>query len=80
MDHDQRFKTLIREFFVDFLDLFFRDWAVRLDLRTVQWLDKELYPDPPEGTRHKLDLLAKVPVAPAFDPQVTEWLGWVLKH
>jgi hypothetical protein len=74
MDHDQRFKTLIQEFFVDFLDLFFRDWAVRLDLRTVQWLDKELYPDPPEGTRHKLDLLAKVPVVPAFDPQVPESL------
>jgi hypothetical protein len=74
MDHDQRFKTLIREFFADFLHLFFRDWAARLDLRTVEWLDKELYPDPPEGSRHKLDLLAKVPVDPEFDPQLSESL------
>jgi hypothetical protein len=37
MDHDQRFKTLIREFFADFLHLFFRDWAARLDLRRA-WM------------------------------------------
>lgn len=40
MDHDQRFKTLIREFFNDFLLLFFADWAARLDLSSVEWLDK----------------------------------------
>ena len=32
MDHDQRFKTLIREFFADFLSLFFAACAARLDL------------------------------------------------
>lgn len=31
MDHDLRFKTLIREFFVEFLRLFFGLWADRLD-------------------------------------------------
>jgi hypothetical protein len=60
MDHDQRFKTLLREFFADFLRLFFADWAARLDLSAVEWLDKEVFPDPPEGTRHALDLVAKV--------------------
>ncbi len=74
MDHDQRFKTLIREFFAEFLDLFFCDWAVRLDLSSVEWLDKELYPDPPEGSRHKLDLLAKVPVNQVYDPRFAESL------
>ncbi len=74
MDHDQRFKTLIREFFAEFLDLFFCDWAVRLDLSSVEWLEKELYPDPPEGSRHKLDLLAKVPVNQVYDPRFAESL------
>jgi hypothetical protein len=60
MDHDQRFKTLLREFFADFLRLFFADWAARLDLSAVEWLDKEVFPEPPEGTRHALDLVAKV--------------------
>ena len=71
MDHDQRFKTLIREFFADFLLLFFADWAARLDLSAVEWLDKELYHDPPEGSRHTLDLLARVPIVEAADPAVT---------
>jgi hypothetical protein len=63
MDHDQRFKSLIREFFADFLRLFFDVWAARLDLTAIEWLDKEVFPDPPEGTRHSLDLVARVPVA-----------------
>lgn len=49
MDHDQRFKTLIRAFFGDFLRLFFEDWAERLDLTNTEWLDTELYHDPPAG-------------------------------
>lgn len=60
MDHDQRFKTLIRTFFADFLRLFFAAWAARFDLDTLEWLDTELLPDPPEGTRHHLDLVARV--------------------
>lgn len=59
-DHDQRFKTLIREFFADFLRLFFRPWAERLDCTTIEWLDKEVFPDPPEGSRRALDLVAKL--------------------
>ena len=60
MDHDQRFKTLIREFFADFLRLFFAVWAERFDLEKVEWLDKEVLPNPPEGSRHLLDLVAKL--------------------
>lgn len=71
MDHDQRLKNLIREFFVDFLRLFFAEWAARLDLSAVQWLDKELYPDPPEGSRHEMDLLGQVPIVAPAEPPVT---------
>ncbi len=60
MDHDQRFKTLIREFFADFLRLFFAVWAERFDLDRVEWPDKEVLPNPPEGSRHLLDMVAKL--------------------
>jgi hypothetical protein len=42
VDHDQRFKELLREFFADFLHLFFADWAKRFDLTRIDWLDQEL--------------------------------------
>src|SRR2546429_1534638 len=61
MDHDQRFKVLIQEFFVEFLLLFFAAWAERFDCSAVEWLDKEVFPDPPEGPRRTLDLVGKLP-------------------
>jgi hypothetical protein len=36
MDHDQRFKKLIQTFFAEFLMLFFRPWAQRLDATAVE--------------------------------------------
>jgi hypothetical protein len=68
-DHDQRFKTLLQEFFADFLRLFFALWAERLDCSAVEWLDKEVFPDPPEGARHVLDLVAKLPTRQAVPGQ-----------
>lgn len=78
-DHDQRFKELIREFFPDFLRLFFADWAARFDLSAVEWLDKELMPEPPDGERHLLDLVAKVRavVSEAGTP-IPPTDGWVV--
>jgi hypothetical protein len=35
MDHDQRLKVLLQEFFADFLALFFGLWAERLDTSAV---------------------------------------------
>lgn len=80
-DHDQRFKAMIREFFADFLRLFFADWAARFDLDRVEWLDKEVLPDPPEGSRHLLDLVARLRTrepAAGHDPAVPDaWLALV---
>ncbi|MBO0699863.1 MAG: DUF4351 domain-containing protein [Zavarzinella sp.] len=80
-DHDQLMKALIREFFADFLRLFFADWAARFDLTHVEWLDKELLPDPPDGSRHLLDLVAKLRTkepAPGHDPaDASAWLAVV---
>ncbi len=80
-DHDQRFKTLIREFFGDFLRLFFADWAARLDTEKVEWLEQDLFLDPPDGPRRVLDLVAKLPtragVPPLQSGEQTHWLALV---
>ena len=34
-----------------------------MDADAVEWLDQELFPDPPEGTRHSIDLAGGVPVS-----------------
>ena len=81
LDHDQRFKTLIQQFFAEFLRLFFAPWADRLDCDAVEWLEKEVFPDPPEGPRHVLDLVAKLPtrqsVAGQRPGEPEHWLALV---
>jgi hypothetical protein len=81
MDHDQRFKNLIQAFFGEFLLLFFKAWAERLDATAVEWLDKEVFPDPPEGPRQVLDLVGKLPTrqgVPGQRPGEAErWLALV---
>src|SRR5437660_10175180 len=80
-DHDQRFKTLLQEFFGDFLRLFFAPWAERLDCSKVEWLDKEVFPDPPQGGRSVLDLVGKLPARrdiPGYPPdENATWLALV---
>ena len=82
MDHDQRFKAMLREFFPDFLRLFFPEWAARFDLTRIEWADQELLPDPPDGERHVLDLVAKVRAVESPDGTPTPPAdGWaVLVH
>lgn len=79
MDHDQRFKELLKLFFADFFRLFLTAWAARFDFTQVTWLDKEVFPDPPQGERNILDLVAQVPTreaVPAARPGMPEaWLA-----
>src|SRR5262249_46792559 len=35
-------------------------WVERLDFAQVEWLDKEVFTDPPQGERRSLDLVAKL--------------------
>jgi hypothetical protein len=67
-DHDQRFKTLIKLFMPEFVKLFFPATAAKLDFSDVNWLDKEVQPDPPEGKVHELDLVAKLRSLEPVDP------------
>lgn len=59
-EHDQRFKTLLREFLPEFLRLFFPDRAAAFDLDRIEWLDKEMFVAPPHGETMELDLVAKL--------------------
>ena len=81
MDHDQRFKELIKTFFADFLRLFFAAWAARLDADAAIWLDKEVFPDPPDGARRVLDLVAQLPTRAPIDGttagKAESWLALV---
>jgi hypothetical protein len=59
-EHDQRFKTLLREFFIQFLLLFFPLRAARFDLTAIHWHETELILDPPQGDVLTVDLLAEL--------------------
>jgi hypothetical protein len=69
MDHDQRFKTLLQAFFTEFLLLFFAAWAKRLDTAHVEWLQQEVFPDPPQVERRLLDLVGKLATREAVPGQ-----------
>ena len=61
-DHDQQFKTLIREFLREFIRLFFPDWSERFDFDKIEWLDKEIFLDPPQGETRGPGPWRRVPV------------------
>src|SRR5262245_32611555 len=62
MDHDQRFKGLVPTFLAGFVRLVLPDWADRFDYGRVEWLQTEAFLDPPQGEKHDLDLVAKLPI------------------
>ena len=67
-DHDQRFKALLHEFLADFLRLAVPEWADRFDTSAAEWLEQEVFPDPPSGDRRAADVVAKVPLRPGVEP------------
>src|SRR5262245_7749309 len=58
--HDQRFKALLKAFFPELLRCFFPQYAAGLDFSQIEWLDKEVLVDPPQGDVYVLDLVARV--------------------
>jgi len=64
VDHDQRFKVLLKAFFAEFFRTFFPEWADRFDFSRVDWLEQEVFTDPPRGERRSLDLVARLPLRP----------------
>jgi hypothetical protein len=60
--HDRRLKTLLRELLQELMGLRFPNWMTRFDFARVQWLEQEVFIDPPHGERREMDLVARVPV------------------
>jgi predicted transposase YdaD len=60
MDHDRLFKELLTNFFFEFIELFVPQMAAEMDRSSIEFLDKEVFNDPPTGDRHEVDLLVKV--------------------
>jgi hypothetical protein len=76
-DHDQRFKVLLEAFFRDFLELFYPEIAACFDLSTVEWLQQEVFADPPQGERLALDLVAKLRATQALAVNEQSGATWM---
>ncbi len=53
-------KGVLRRFLREFLELFFRDFAARLDFESLELTDKELFKGFPDGARRTPDLVARI--------------------
>ena len=77
-DHDQRFKTLLREFLPEFIGCFFPQWFDRFDFAHTEWLEQDAFLDPPDGEHKIFDLVAQVRTVEPVEPGKSECL--VLIH
>ena len=59
-DHDQIFKTLVKEFFKEFLDLFLPEISEEIDFSRVEFLEQEFFTDINRGRKKLMDIVAKV--------------------
>jgi hypothetical protein len=59
IDHDQNFKTLIKAFFREFMELFLPREAALIDFSRIEFLEQEVFTDAPKGKRKRLDLVVK---------------------
>jgi hypothetical protein len=80
-DHDQLLKSFLKSFLAEFFAIFFPDWAARFDFSHVEWLDQEVFPDPPDGSRHVVDLVAKLKTKHSMGPDAgrpsDKWLSLI---
>lgn len=60
MDHDQRLKLLVQALFSHLIRLVLPGWWDRFRFDAVEWLQQEVFLDPPQGETGAIDLAAKV--------------------
>ena len=60
MKHDQYWKTILRIFIREYMELFFPEQAKRLDFKVVRNVDKQLFTDLPEGRMREPDIVVEV--------------------
>jgi hypothetical protein len=58
-DHDGLFKKLLRLFFVEFVEVFLPDVNEYLDRDSIEFLDKEVFPEMGEDLSREMDLVVK---------------------
>jgi predicted transposase YdaD len=58
INHDQLFKELLTNFFVEFLTLFFPSVLEYLDTDSIQFIDKEIFTDIAQGDKKIMDVVA----------------------
>lgn len=58
-DHDGLFKKLLRTFFLEFVDVFLPDVAEYLERASIEFLDKEVFPELGEEFVREMDLVVK---------------------
>ena len=63
IDHDRLFKELITNLFIEFLEQFAPAVAASIAPDYLELLDKEMVADVVAGTKHEVDILAKVRIA-----------------
>ena len=59
IDHDQIFKTLLKSFFQEFMELLLPDEAAAINFAELTFLEQEIFTDLARGRRKQLDLLVK---------------------
>ncbi len=60
INHDQIFKTLIENFFREFMELFYPKLADEIDFSSVDFLREEIFTDLMRGEKRLLDLVVRV--------------------
>jgi Domain of unknown function (DUF4351) len=61
-DHDGLFKKLLRTFFVEFVEVFLPDVSQYLDKTSLEFLDKEVFPELDEEFSREADVVVKAKV------------------
>ncbi|MBM3947478.1 MAG: hypothetical protein FJ315_08820, partial [SAR202 cluster bacterium] len=59
-DHDQLFKRLFEAFLPQYVELFYPEFAGRMDFSRIVFHQQDLYTDHPVGDRYVLDVVAEV--------------------
>jgi len=62
MDHDQLFKGILRQFFREFMLLFFPEEAKAIDFRRVRFHSLEVFTEYLEGDEKRLDVAVEAPL------------------
>jgi hypothetical protein len=60
-DHDQRLKEAVKSKFSDAIELLAPTWVAWFDYAKLEWIEQEIFSDPPKGERRAIDILAKMP-------------------